>query len=289
VHPDLVVVEPDGRTALTVDQARATVARAVLAPVEGIRKVFLLEEAGMMNDEAANTLLKTLEEPSPTTVFLLVAEAEDELPATIGSRCRTVYFGRVPDGEVTGALVERGVDPEQAAGVAATSGGRPGLALVLSTRPEVAAYRRAWLSVPTRLGGRPGDGFRLAAELAGAVDPLLEGLVERQQAEMESAGDEAPAARTLKERHERERRRAAAALHHTGLEILASWYRDAAAAQFGAPVRNRDLPATELTTVSPQTAVANAGRVLATIESLEANQRTELALATLFTDLGTPT
>ncbi|MFQ5947608.1 MAG: ATP-binding protein, partial [Acidimicrobiia bacterium] len=95
-HPDLVLVEPDGRTSLTVDQARATVAQAVLAPIEADRKVFLFEEAGMMNDEAANALLKTLEEPTASTIFILVAEAEDELPATVASRARTVYFGRVP-------------------------------------------------------------------------------------------------------------------------------------------------------------------------------------------------
>lgn len=68
VHPDLVLIEPDGRTAITVDQARNTVALAGLAPVEGDRKVFVFEEGGAMNDEAANALLKTLEEPSASTV-----------------------------------------------------------------------------------------------------------------------------------------------------------------------------------------------------------------------------
>ncbi len=287
VHPDCTAVEPDGRTALTVDQARRTVALAVLAPLEAARKVFLIAEAGLMNDEAANALLKTLEEPTPTTVFILVAESEDELPATIGSRCRVVQFGRVTDQEVVAALVGDGVDQAQAERAAITSGGRPGLALMLATRPEVAAYRDAWLSVPTRLSDRPGEGFRLAEELVAAAEPLLETLEQRQQIEAEGAGDEGPAARLMKDRHERERRRAVAALHVTGLEILASWYRDAAAAQFGAPVRNRDVPSAQLTTVSPQAAVQRADRVLATIESLDANQRAELALAALFTDLGT--
>ena len=50
-----------------------------------------------MNDEAANALLKTLEEPTASTVFVLVTESEDDLPDTIASRCRTVVFGRVPD------------------------------------------------------------------------------------------------------------------------------------------------------------------------------------------------
>lgn len=118
-HPDLSLVEPDGRTSLTVDQARATVARAVLAPIEGDRKVVLFEEAGVMTEEAASALLKSLEEPSASTVFILVAEAEDQLPPTIASRCRVVRFGRVTDDEVAGALLERGVDPGQAGRVAA--------------------------------------------------------------------------------------------------------------------------------------------------------------------------
>ena len=288
VHPDLEVVEPDGRTALTVDQARATVARAVLSPVESGRKVFLFEEAGMMNDEAANALLKTLEEPSASTMFLLVAESEDELPATVASRSRTIVFGRVPDGEVVDALMGRGVEPDQAERAAVASGGRPGLALMLATRPEVAAFRRAWLSVPTRLEEEPGGAFRLADDLIGAADSLLEGIEDRHSEEIERVGDDGRAVKVVRERHERERRRATGALHTTGLEILASWYRDAAAAQFGAAVRNRDVPGATLTIVTPAVAMADADRVLQTVRSIESNQRPELAFAALFSDLATP-
>ena len=74
-HPDVVVVEPAGRTSITVEQTRHTVSQATLAPMEGARKVFLFAEAGAMNDEAANALLKTLEEPTASTVFVLVAES----------------------------------------------------------------------------------------------------------------------------------------------------------------------------------------------------------------------
>jgi DNA polymerase-3 subunit delta' len=287
-HPDLVLVEPDGTTALTVDQARATVARAALAPVEADRKVFLFEEAGMMNDEAANALLKTLEEPTASTVFVLVAESEDELPATVASRSRSVFFGRVTDDEIVAALEERGVDGERARHAAATSGGRPGLALMLATRAEVAAFRNAWLAVPGRLQPEPGHAFRLAEEVVSASAPLLAALEERQQFEIDGAGDDGTM-RVLKERHDRERKRASAALHVTGLEILASWYRDAAAAQFGAQVRNRDVAGADLAAVAPAAAVAKADRVLATIASLEANQRAELALANLFADLAAAT
>jgi DNA polymerase-3 subunit delta' len=285
-HPDVVLVEPDGRTAITVDQARHTVSQASLAPLEGNRKVFLLEEGGMLNDEAANALLKTLEEPTPSTIFILVAESEDELPDTIASRCRTVVFGRVAPEEVIAGLVRLGIDEEQAAQAARISGGRPGLAVALATQPEVAAFRRSWLSVPLQIPEHPGDAFTLAEAVAGATEPLLAALRTRQQSELAALEAEGGGGRAVKERHERELKRATSALFVSGLEILAGFYRDVAAAQLGAPVRNPDIPSTALTRIRPAAAVANAERVLDTIDSLRANQRPMLALAALFSDLG---
>ncbi len=287
VHPDLVSVEPDGRTALTVDQARATIAHASLTPVESERKVFLLEEAGLMNDEAANALLKTLEEPTATTLFILVVESIDDLPATVASRCRTVQFGRVRAEEIVAALEELGLEEGRAEDVARIAGGRPGLALALATRPEVVAFRRAWLGVPLQLTEQPGDAYRVAAEVMAASDPLLAALKARHEAEVEAAELSGPALKAIRDRHERELRRSSRALLVTGLEILASWYRDAAAAQLGAPVRNPDVPAPALTTVEPEAAVARAGLVLDAIDALQANQRPELAFASLFTELVT--
>ncbi|HEY5579438.1 MAG TPA: DNA polymerase III subunit, partial [Acidimicrobiia bacterium] len=167
-HPDVVVVEPDGRTVLTVDQARTTVAQATLVPLEAARKVFLFEEAGMMNEPAANALLKTLEEPTASTIFILVAESEHDLPSTVQSRCRVVRFGRVADVELGEALAAKGIEPERAAEVARISGGRPGLALALADHVEVAGFRRTWLAVPSQMSPEPGRAFLLA-------DHVLEG------------------------------------------------------------------------------------------------------------------
>jgi DNA polymerase-3 subunit delta' len=286
IHPDLIMVEPDGRTALGVERARETVARAVLFPVESKYKVFLFEEAGAMNDEAANALLKTLEEPTASTIFILIAESENDLPATVASRSRTVLFGRVSEDEIVEALAERGVSEDQGRRVAVAAGGRPGLALLLATRPEVAVFRSAWLSVPLRLTSHPGDAIRLAEAMVAAAEPLLQGLGERQEREFAAAEIEGRDVRVLKDRHDRERRRAAAALHLSGLEILASWYRDAAVASFGGPVRNRDVPGPELAGVGARDAVARARRVMLTADSLEVNQRPELAFSALFADLG---
>ena len=283
IHPDLVLVEPEGRASITVDQARRVVSQATRSPLESERKVFLLEEGGMLNDEAANALLKTLEEPTPATVFVIATETEDDLPSTVASRCRTVVLGRVPESEVAAGLEALGIATEQATEAARIAGGRPGLALALATEPEVANYRRLWLSIPMRLGEHPGDAFRLADETMTSAEPLLEALKQRQQEERDALGDDAP--RSLKDRQARELKRATDALNITGLEILASFYRDVAAAQFGSPVRNTDVPVAALSSMTPKRAVAGAERVLVAIESLGRNQRPQLAFANLFAEL----
>ncbi|MGB5167138.1 MAG: hypothetical protein WBP49_01910 [Acidimicrobiia bacterium] len=283
VHPDLVLVEPEGRASITVDQARSVVSQATRTPLESDRKVFLLEEGGMMNDEAANALLKTLEEPTPATVFVIVAETEDDLPETVASRCRTVVLGRVSEPEVAAGLAQLGVQTDQATEAARIAGGRPGLALALATEPQVADYRRVWLSIPMRLGEHPGDAFRLADEAMTAAEPLLSALKERQKEERDALGDEAP--KSLRDRQTRELKRATDALYVTGLEILASFYRDVAAAQFGSPVRNTDVPVSALSSMTPRRAITGAERILVAIEALATNQRPQLAFAHLFSEL----
>jgi DNA polymerase-3 subunit delta' len=285
-HPDVVLVEPEGRASITVDQTRHAVAQASLAPMEGSRKVFLFEEGGMMNEGAANALLKTLEEPTRSTTFLLVAESEDDLPETVASRCRTVVFGRVSEEEVGRGLIRLGIEAEHAQQVARISGGRPGLARALATEPDVASYRHVWLSVPLRLPEHPGDAFTLAEEITTAAEPLLAALKNRHRAEAAALEAEGVRNKALRERHERSLKRAASALYVSGLEILAGFYRDVAAAQFGGTVRNSDVPPKAFTSVLPARAVRNATRVLETIDALRANQRPQLAFAALFSDLG---
>ncbi|MBT8200974.1 MAG: hypothetical protein KJO36_10680 [Acidimicrobiia bacterium] len=269
IHPDIIVVEAEGRTALTVEQARGTIARASLAPVESHRKVVLFPDAGLMNEQAANALLKTLEEPSPSTVFVLVSEATEDLPATIASRSRVIRFGRVPESEVLAALSARG--HENAAELAGIAGGRPGLALSLAEGGNAVTFRSVWLSIPERLAPTPGTAFLLAEEVMSAARQVV--------------ADLRPADAS-KDKIEREARRHLLSLLANGLEILASWFRDAAAAQYGAEVVNRDVDPTTLASMSPVQAMRNAERVMATHESLEANQRPELVLAHLFADIG---
>ncbi|MEN8040509.1 MAG: hypothetical protein ABFR95_03305 [Actinomycetota bacterium] len=286
-HPDLILVAPEGRSSITVDQARGVVSAAVRSPLEADRKAFLLEEASMLNLEAANALLKTIEEPIPTTTFVLVAESEDDLPPTVSSRCRTIVFGRVPEQEIAEGLAELGVDPESASQAARISGGRPGLAVALAREPRVASFRDTWLSIPDQLTDHPGDAYRLTAEVIAATEPLLAAVKQRQEAELDRDYPDDDAPKQVIERQQRELGRATDALYVTGLELLATFYRDTASAQLGAEVQNTDISVSSLTRVTTETAVQNAARVLDTIDSLRANQRPNLAFAALFLDLGT--
>ena len=171
-HPDVSVVEPEGATSLGVEQIRNVVTRAALRPVEGRRAIFLLPDAGSMTEQAANALLKTLEEPAPAAIFLLVAVSEEDFPPTVASRCRTVHVGRVPLDVMIEALVDRGMDADDASVVSVVSGGRPGLALALMDQPEVSDFRDLWLSIPGQVTPHPGDGQRLAMLVLEEIGPL---------------------------------------------------------------------------------------------------------------------
>jgi hypothetical protein len=270
-HPDLRIVEPEGAASLGVDQTRAVIARASLRPVEASRSVFLFPEAGAMTDQAANALLKTLEEPSASALFLLVSESEDDFPATVASRCRTIHLGRVPTDEIVTALEARGLDHQGAVGVAVVSGGRPGLALALMNRPEVSKFRDLWLSIPEKVTPHPGDGQRMAQGVLAELAPLV----------AQSVSNDLP-----KEKLQRASRRAEMSLLVNGLEILASWYTDSASLQMGGPVRNSDLPLGPFTDITPRKAVTSAELVLDAVIDVQANLRREMVLANLFATLG---
>jgi len=149
-HPDLVRVNlglrDDGkpRTEIIVDQIRALSERLGMTPQFGGWQFALIDPAGAMNIAAGNALLKTLEEPTPATLIMLLADTPSRLPATIRSRCQRIEF-RVPArDEAQDWLVAQSIDSKTAAAALEASGGNPGLALGwvqsggLATRDDVA-------------------------------------------------------------------------------------------------------------------------------------------------------
>jgi len=149
-HADLMVVRPDGLS-YGVKQTRNLVLRAAGAPSGGRWRVVLFEDADRCTEQAANALLKAIEEPAPRTVWLLCAPSGEDLVATIRSRCRVVTL-RVPSAEaVAGVLTARdGIDPERALVAARAAQGHIGRARRLATDADARRRREQVLAVPAR-------------------------------------------------------------------------------------------------------------------------------------------
>ena len=137
-HPDVSVVarltdEKTGKTKseIVVDQIRDLRERLSMSGFMGGRKIAFIEEADFLNVEAANSLLKTLEEPTSGTILILRTLSAERMLPTIASRCQILRFTHVPCTKIAAALSARGVIKREAEAIAALSSGRPGYAFRL--------------------------------------------------------------------------------------------------------------------------------------------------------------
>lgn len=124
-HPDLYVLEPLGEM-IRIDEIRAMRRDLHMRPFEADRRVYLVLGAHLLNEDAADALLKDLEEPPPYATIVLVADELGPLPETIHSRCQLVPFHRLSDASVREWLTaERPeLDERSAAAIARSAGGR---------------------------------------------------------------------------------------------------------------------------------------------------------------------
>src|SRR4029077_560230 len=134
-----------------VRQTRDLVLKAATAPVGGRWRVVVFEDADRATEQAANALLKAIEEPAPRTVWLLCAPYADDLPTTIRSRCRLVTLGTPRTAAVVGGLERGGVAPARGGGAALAAQGHIGRARRLATDTEAARRRGEVLRVPGQL------------------------------------------------------------------------------------------------------------------------------------------
>jgi DNA polymerase-3 subunit delta' len=148
VHPDVVVVERSGPY-ITVDQAREIVRLAMRSPNEGQRKVLVLTDFHLVK-EAAPTLLKVIEEPPASTVFVVLADHIPPELETIASRCVRIDFRAIARDQLVDTLVAEGVERHSAEEAAEAAGGRLDRARLLASDPDLAARRKAWRDVPRR-------------------------------------------------------------------------------------------------------------------------------------------
>jgi DNA polymerase-3 subunit delta' len=128
VHPDFFLVEPDEKASIKIDPVREVTSGLAYRPSEGRFRVVVIDEADLLEPQAQNALLKTLEEPPRQNVFILVTSRPAELFETIRSRCCQLRFGPLAAGEIAAALMGRhqftSGDAHAAAALAAGSLGR---------------------------------------------------------------------------------------------------------------------------------------------------------------------
>ena len=130
-HPDFQIVRPDGKQ-IKIDQIRQLQRQVVFQPIEGRRKLYIITEADRMNLEAANCLLKTLEEPPAKSVLILLTSHLDALLPTIRSRCQIISFQPLPVTELVEVLTDRfDVAVDHASSIATLSQGAVGKAFAL--------------------------------------------------------------------------------------------------------------------------------------------------------------
>ncbi|SRR6266568_1658863 len=251
-HADLLPVRPDGLS-YGVKQTRSLVLRAAGTPTGGRWRIVLFEDADRATEQAANALLKAIEEPTPRTVWLLCAPSAEELVTTIRSRCRLVVLRTPPSSAIAAVLTKEGAEPARALAAARAAQGHVGRARRLATDAEAARRRDEVLAVPPRLTGL-GQALAAAAALVKSAEAEAAAITaevdEPERSALRRAFGEgstgkgvakavrgsAGAMRDLEDRQKSRATRLKRDALDRALLDLAAFYRDVLAVQVGADV-----------------------------------------------------
>ncbi len=287
-HPDLYVLEPLGDQ-IRIDPIRDLRRDLHMRPFEAGRRAYLVLGAHLMNEDAADALLKDLEEPPSYAVIVLVADELGPLPETIRSRCQLVPFRRLSRGAVKTFLAARGVE---------------GDALEIAARVSAGRLDRAERLLDPKAGERRATVLDLAR--AAYLDPAFEpsdaarsvhALAQKQGAKARKAiedeaadGQSGETKRDLDQRARRAERGAERDEVLTALDVLAGWYRDLVVVGAGAEgaALNSDRLAELAEDARPELAVRAEGAAEAvrdTWRSFEFQVQSGLALEALFVRL----
>ncbi|HWD65164.1 MAG TPA: hypothetical protein VG405_08305 [Solirubrobacteraceae bacterium] len=247
-HPDLTWVVPSGAHEILVsDIDGPVVAAASRTPFESSRRVFVIEGADQLGDEAANRMLKTLEEPPSYVHLILITDRLGDVLPTIRSRCQVVRFDPPPAEEITAELEAAGTAHDVAVALARLSLGDTCRARELAS-PEGGHLRDAAESYARAA-------IRAEAAISAPWTPLLESVRARGERVRQELEDQQKVALELIPRKERRRaetewtdrirrsrRRAETGALDLALTLVAAWMLDLAALGWGAEdlVRNSD-------------------------------------------------
>ena len=233
-HPDALHYVPQGASLLRTD-AEEIVRLAMRSPVEGRRKVLVLAEMHKVS-VVAPMLLKTIEEPPLSTVFVVLADFVPPELVTIASRCVRIDVPPLATPVLRDLLVAEGVDPGAAEIAAGAAMGSLDRARLLASDAGLLDRRGRWAMVPRRLDGSGAAVAVLVEELRALVEGAGAPLVARQEAEVAELeervaayGERGSGRKQLEEAQKREQRRHRAEELRFGLATLADRYRAALA------------------------------------------------------------
>ena len=306
-HADVTLVRTE-QLSLRVDEIRELVRKSAMTPVGRRWQILVVEDADRLTEQAADALLKSLEEPAARTVWLLCAPTVEDSVPTIRSRCRLLVLRTPPTAAVAAVLQRRyAVDSDLAGFAARASQGHIGRARALATQAEVRDRRQRVLSVPTQLGTLAGclsaaaSLVELAAEEARAATAKLDAA---EKAELEhalgmsrgrgGAGRSRPLQSAQKELEDQQRVRAKRLQRDSldrALLNLVAFYRDVLAVAMGADAElvNEELRTDverHAATTPPEQVLHHVDAILACREAIGANVAPLLAVESMTISLG---
>lgn len=283
-HPDVRVIRTE-RLSIGVEVVRELVRSAALAPAGSRWQVLVVEDADRLTEQAANALLKAIEEPNDRTVWLLCAPTVEDVLVTIRSRSRLVVLATPTSAEVAGFLVRHDdCPPETAAYAARASQGHIGRARALARDDATRRRRHEVVQLPlklTSLGACLASAANLHDIAKEEADALTGEHDAREKQELDRAygvvergrrpREYSPALRDLEKSQKARAKRRHLDVVDRGLMDLVSVYRDVLALQVGAPgeLVNEELRAELQQLAASSTPEVNLRRIDAVLEARE--------------------
>ncbi len=275
-HPDVREIERAGAR-ISAEQVADIIRNASLAPIEGDRKVMVLHEFHLLEETGAARLLKTIEEPPASTVFIVLADQVPPELITIASRCVRIDFSPIGESTIRQVLRDEGFTERAATLAAQAAEGNLTRARVLAADPTLIDRRSVFAAVPTRLDGTGATVVATVLELNALIEAAAAPLEARQAQEVielderaAAVGEKGGGRKQLEDRHKRELRRHRTDELRSGLGVMAGSYRDALVEQRAA---------------RPDSVAHAVRRIHQTLEALERNPNELLLLQSLLLDL----
>lgn len=275
-HPDVREVERVGAS-ITKEQVTEIIRQANMAPIESDRQVMIFHEFHLLDAGAAARLLKTVEEPPASTVFVVLADHVGPDLVTIASRCVRVDFSSIPAAVIVEVLLAEGVTAAEAGAAADAAAGNLDRARLLAADPGLRARRQAFAETPRALNGAGSAVVAATKHLFSLIDEAAAPLTERHAAELsalearvKAVGERGSGRKSIEERQRRELRRHRTDEIRAGLATMAGTYRDALVAGQG---------------MRPELHASAVRRIHQTIEALDRNPNEHLQLQALLLSL----